>query len=155
MSILNLRPAREEKQAAIPPAPAIPYAPKPKPSPHQLGNATLANVEAITDMSAEEIEKTADSLESAAHVEAEGLREVARRIRATGRLANEHLANVVHVLSTCADAGKHMQAAVAERNEPQPAPADKTKLPDNPLPVNLDAISEKIAAATDEARGDA
>lgn len=116
MSILSLRPGRTEPQRIDP----IPYAPRPKPAPpgpHQLGSTTLANVETLTDLSAEEIERVADAIDEAARVESDGLREFARRLRTTGRLANEQLAAFVHVASTCAEAGKHMQAAIEKRNE--------------------------------------
>jgi len=104
--------------------PPIPYAPRPKPTPpgpHQLGSATLASVQELTNMSAEEIEKLADRVDEAAHETSDGLRAFAHKLRRSGEIANQQLASFVHVASTCAEAANHMQAAIDARNEVQPA----------------------------------
>lgn len=153
MSILSLTRTRNVEQPR--PEPAIPYAPRPKPAPlgpHQLGNHTLANVETLTNMSADEIEKLADKVDEAAHETSDGLRQFAHKLRATGRIANSELAAFVTVASTCAEAGKHMQDAIARRNEPQPEPDDTPAEPKvdpaseqtTPVP-DLDAIGQAIA----------
>ena len=96
------------------PPPLSTYAPKPKLE-HRLG--TLQNVRQLTSTSADEIEKAADQLVSAAHETAEVLRDVAHRLRESGFFANERLANFVKLANTCAKAAKFMQRSVSLRDE--------------------------------------
>jgi hypothetical protein len=142
------------KPAAPPPPPAM-FAPKPPPGPHQLGSVSLQNVDALTSMSADEIEQTADRLVEAAHETADVLREAARRVRHSGMVANERLANFVRVATTCADAARMMAESVDRRDE---APAEP--LPENAMqaqpetaapaparePANLDRLAADLAA---------
>jgi hypothetical protein len=107
--------------ASIDPPP-ITYAPKPRPGPHQLGNITLKNVDQLTAMSADEIEKVADQLVEAAHETADLLRGAAGRMREIGVLANERLAHFVTVATACGDAARTMLQAVAHRDDPPPPP---------------------------------
>jgi hypothetical protein len=140
MSILNMRPGRTEPRLEpvhYPPPRPIP------PGPHQLGSTTLANVETLTNMSAEEIEKLADRVDAAAHETSDGLRAFAHKLRRTGQLANEQLANFVHIASTCAEAGKHMQSAIDKRNDPQPQPEPA------PEPTAALEAAEKVTAAVE------
>jgi hypothetical protein len=84
---------------------------------------TLQNVDQLTSVSADEIEKAADQLVLAAHQTAEFLRDAARRLRESGLLVNERLANFFKMANTCADAAKIMQQrSVTGRNDPLIAP---------------------------------
>lgn len=161
MSILSMSRGRNAPPQR--PEPAIPYAPRPKPGPQQLGTTSLAALDQITEMSAAEIEKVADQLETAAHETAEGLRECARRMRVTGVLAQERVGNFVRVATTCTDAARMMQQSVEQRDEPQPErkphpeaqvepPADVNCQPGDG-PADLDAIERNIAEVAREGNG--
>src|SRR5262249_2119267 len=133
-----------------------PYARRPLPppnrEPHQLGSDTLQSVDALTAVSADEIEKVAEQLENAAREVADGLREAARRVRHSGIVANERLANFVRVASTCADAARIMQQSVEQRDDPNANPpsipvavVEPASVPT--VPADLDALAEKIDRA--------
>jgi hypothetical protein len=154
MSLLNLRRERGEPEHTEPPTPYRPPRPQP-PGPHQLGSTTLAAVDELTGMTAEEIERVADSVVAAAQETADVLREAARRVRHTGMVANERLANFVRAASTCNDAARMLQDAVALRDvQPEPAAPVETEAPAKP--VDLDAIAAEIGvigAAVKEEKG--
>jgi len=90
--------------------------------PHQLGSATLQSIDMLTGMSADEIEHVAEQVIDGAKEVADCLREVARRVRQSGMIANERLGNFVRVAATCADAAKMLQDAVQHCDDPQPEP---------------------------------
>jgi hypothetical protein len=166
MSMLTAMGRRPNGNAAgapvAPPPPPSPYAPKVPPGPHQLGSVTIANVDQLTGMTAEEIERAADQIVDAAHETAEVLREAARRVRHSGLVANERLANYVAATSTCVDAALMMQTLIEERDKPRPAtppvperPAAATEAPDGTParehvhaetgePTDLDTLAERI-----------
>jgi hypothetical protein len=131
------------------------YAPKPHAGPHELGTHTLQNVDDITSMSAEQIERTADQVEEAGREVADVLREAARRVRHSGVVANERLANYVRVVTTCAEAARVMQRSVEHRDQPQPPPPPQevetaahvhaeTGEPTPAATPDLDAIAEQL-----------
>jgi len=140
-------------------APPTPHARKPPPSrSHQLGTATLQSVDALTAVSADEIETMAEQLEDAAREVADVLREAARRVRHSGMVANARLGNFVRVASTCADAARMMQLSVEQRDEPNanpppPAAAIVAAAVEPALvpivPTDLDALEEEIDMTDD------
>src|SRR5262245_21961329 len=123
---------RREPQAQITTPPAIPYAPKPRPSPaehqNQLGSVTLAAVDQLTGMTADEIERLADDVIRGADDTADVLRELARRVREYGLFANERLSTFVRAANACADTARTMQIDFAKRDE-QPPPEQITSEP--------------------------
>lgn len=124
--------------------PLAAYAPKPK-GPHHLGNVTLKNVDQLTAMSADEIERVAEDLVRAAHETADVLRDAALRVRESGLMANERLANFVKVASACADAAKIMQQSVLHRDEPpaKPPPLEEEETRIVPSP-EIAALADRI-----------
>jgi hypothetical protein len=106
-----------------------------------LGTVTLANVDQLAAMSADEIERVADQVIEAAHDTANVLREAARRVRHSGLVANERLANFVRVASTCTDAARLMSASVEQRDEPQPEPEPPAAVAAEP---DLDALEAEV-----------
>jgi len=127
-----------------------PFARKPLPpankEPHQLGAATLQSADALTEVSAAEIEKVAEQLENAAREVADGLREAARRVRHSGIVANQRLANFVRVASTCADAARIMQQSVEQRDDPGanlPSFPVAIVEPESVPPDDVDALAEE------------
>jgi len=153
MSILPMmgrnRDARAQQR--IEPQPA-PYPPRPEPlppGPQQLGSTSLAAVDAITEHSAADIDMVADGIEHAAHEEAEGLRELARRMRTSGALAQERLAKFVSAAIQCSDAARLMRERVERRAEFPPeteptAEAQHEAAAPAPQP-NLDAMEQHLA----------
>jgi len=146
-------------EAAGAPPPPSPYAPKtvPPPStePHQLGSATLQSVDLMTSLTADEIEKVAEQVERGAQEVADTLREAARRVRHSGYVANERLANFVRVASTCADAARMMQQSVEMRDDPNANPPPMTKLAVEPPALkehttDLDALAEQIGKTAED-----
>ena len=160
MPIAHIMGRKADTNVASKPAPPSYPTPRPQPAtppgPHQLGRATLQNVDQITSMSAEQIERVADQLEEAAHDTAAILREAARRIRDTGLVANERLANFVRVASTCAEAAALMGQSVERRDDPKPTAPEATAIELTPIaeparePVNLDELAEIIATERGE-----
>lgn len=113
--------------------PALPYgAPRPKTEPHRLGSITLANLDALTMMSADEIERVADRVEAGAREIADALRAAAYSMRQTGLHANERLSNFVKVANTCAEAARMMQESVAHADDPAPPPQQPQQPPQPP-----------------------
>jgi hypothetical protein len=154
MSMLSLGRNGNGKAPNAPPLPPhVDAQPAPQPpGPHQLGGVTLANVDAITSLTAEEIERTAEQLMDAANETADTLREAARRVRHSGMVANERLSNTVRTMAACAEAARLMQEMVEERDQPQaqPEPEPAPAMPPGPAPkmaqpaTDLDALARQI-----------
>jgi hypothetical protein len=119
----------------IGPAAAPPYPPRqaiarkvdPEAEQLQLGSVTLAGVDRLTGMTADEIERVAEQVLDGAEETAAVLRDLARRIRENGVFANERLARFVRVANQCADIARSMRQSVERREEeapPQPKRAE-------------------------------
>ena len=124
----------------------------------QLGNRTLGAVDALTGMTADEIEIVADRLIEGARETEEVLRELAHRVREYGVVANERLANFVKAANGCADLARTMQARLEHRDEQSaeeppseteataPEPATATMDP----PRDTDGLEAEIEAVAHE-----
>lgn len=115
----------ETTPAPCPPRPVIVRNQDPPPEQLRLGTVTLDAVDRLTGMTADEIERVAEQVLDGAEETAAILRELARRLRENGMLANERLARFVRVANQCADIARSMQQSVERRDEESPPPAQK------------------------------
>jgi len=83
----------------------------------QLGHVTLEEVDRLTGMTADEIERVAEQVLVGAEETATLLRDLARRVRENGLFANERLARFVRVANECADIARSMRQNVEQRDE--------------------------------------
>ena len=105
----------EPTPAPFPPRPVTVKKSDPEAEQLQLANVTLAAVDRLTGMTADEIERVAEDLLDGAEETASILRELARRVRENGMFANERLARFVRVANQCADIARSMQQTVERR----------------------------------------
>jgi len=130
----------EPTPAPFPPRPVTVKKSDPEAEQLQLANVTLAAVDRLTGMTADEIERVAEDLLDGAEETASILRELARRVRENGMFANERLARFVRVANQCADIARSMQQTVERRDE---------QVPSEPKKADTGAESELAAAEVD------
>jgi hypothetical protein len=115
----------EPTRAPYPPRPVVVRDQDPQPDQFHLATVTLDAVDRLTGMTADEIERVAEQVLDGAEETAAILRELARRLRENGMLANERLARFVRVANQCADIARSMQQTVERRDEEPPLPPQK------------------------------
>ena len=134
--------------------PFIVRKPESDPDQHQLGNLTLAGIDQLTGMTADEIERVAEQVIDGAEETAAVLRELARRVRENGMFANERLARFVRVTNACTDIAHSMRLAIEHRDRqsppsPQHAEATLANVADAP---DLGAVEQQIEDILNVAR---
>ena len=130
-----------------------------------LGTVTLAGVDRLTGMTADEIERVAEQVLDGAEETAAVLRDLASRIRENGVFANERLARFVRVANQCADIARSMRQSVERREEQLPPEPKRAEVAAEPEPAvtevhdapGLGAVAqhtEQQAEEETEGRGD-
>ena len=117
----------EPTPAIYPPRPVIVKKQDPEAAQLKLGNVTLEAVDRLTGLTAEEIDRLGEQVLEGAEETAAILRELARRVREHGMLANERLARFVRVANQCADIARSMQQSVELRDEQSPPEPKKVQ----------------------------